>query len=121
VFVLSCVWVAVLRRADHSSKEANRVYKKDYETEEEARAQQRPVESLMNEWTLTNCDYKNYKTFTILLTLQFTVAGTESSQFIFTNGCLATGPNNVIFLSRRYWLVTISHLTHGSKYPHFLD
>jgi hypothetical protein len=45
---LSCVYVAVLRRADHSSKESDRLCKKDYETEEEARAQQRAVESLMN-------------------------------------------------------------------------
>jgi hypothetical protein len=48
VFVLSCVKVAALRRADHSSKESYRLYKKDYETEEEVRAQQRAVESLMN-------------------------------------------------------------------------
>jgi hypothetical protein len=36
LFVLSCVQVAALRRADHSSKESYRLYKKDYETEEEA-------------------------------------------------------------------------------------
>jgi lipopolysaccharide export LptBFGC system permease protein LptF len=35
-----------LRRADHSSKESYRV-KKDYETEKEAKAQQRAVEPLM--------------------------------------------------------------------------
>jgi hypothetical protein len=50
VFVLSCVYVAALRRADHSSKESYRLCKKDYETEEEARAQQRDVEPLMNVW-----------------------------------------------------------------------
>jgi hypothetical protein len=49
VFVLSCVQVAALRRADHSSKESYRLFKKDYETEEEAKAQQRAVESWMNE------------------------------------------------------------------------
>jgi hypothetical protein len=38
-----------LRRADHSSKEFHRLRKKDYETEEETKAQQRAVESLMNE------------------------------------------------------------------------
>jgi hypothetical protein len=51
VFVLSCVYVAVLQRVDHSSKESYRLCKKkDYEIEEEASAQQRAVEPLMNEW-----------------------------------------------------------------------
>jgi hypothetical protein len=45
---LPCVYVAVLRRADHSSKESYCLCKKYYETEEEARAQQRSVEPLMN-------------------------------------------------------------------------
>jgi hypothetical protein len=49
VFVLSCVQVAALRRADHPSKESYRLCKEDYETEEEARVQQRAVEPLMNE------------------------------------------------------------------------
>jgi hypothetical protein len=49
VFVLSCVLVAALRRADHSSKESYRLCKNDYKTEEEATAQQRAVEPLMNE------------------------------------------------------------------------
>jgi hypothetical protein len=43
------VYVAVLRRADHSSKESYRLYKKDYETEEEAKALQMAVGPLMNE------------------------------------------------------------------------
>jgi hypothetical protein len=38
-----------LRRGDHSSKESYRLCKKDYETEEEAGAQQRAVEPVMNE------------------------------------------------------------------------
>jgi hypothetical protein len=38
-FVFSCVQVAALRRADHSSKESYRLCKTDYETEEEVRAQ----------------------------------------------------------------------------------
>jgi hypothetical protein len=50
VFVLSCEYIAALRRADHSSKESYHLCKKDYETEEEARAQQMALEPLMNEW-----------------------------------------------------------------------
>jgi hypothetical protein len=52
VFVLSCVYVEALRRADHSSKESYRLCKKDYETEEEARAKQRgcrTIDERMNE------------------------------------------------------------------------
>jgi hypothetical protein len=49
VFVLSCVLVAGLRRADHSSKESHRLCKNDYETEEEARAQQRAAVPLKND------------------------------------------------------------------------
>jgi hypothetical protein len=48
-FLLSCMQVAALRRADHSSKETYRLCKKDYETEEESRVQQRVVEALMIE------------------------------------------------------------------------
>jgi hypothetical protein len=47
VFVLLSVQVAALRRADHSSKESDCLCKKDYETEEEARVQQRAVTPLM--------------------------------------------------------------------------
>jgi hypothetical protein len=56
VFVLSCVQVAALKRADHSPKESYRLCKNDYETEEEAKTQQRTVESLMNEWLRTEYD-----------------------------------------------------------------
>jgi hypothetical protein len=50
-----CMWVYsvfmfFLRRADHSSKEPYRLCKKDYGTEEEAKTQQRAIESLMKEW-----------------------------------------------------------------------
>jgi hypothetical protein len=38
-----------LRRAEHSSKKSYRLCKKDYETEDEARAQQTAVEPLMKE------------------------------------------------------------------------
>jgi hypothetical protein len=44
-----CVWVAALRLAHHSYKESYQLCKVDYKTEEEARAQRRTVESLMNE------------------------------------------------------------------------
>jgi hypothetical protein len=50
MFVLSCALVAALRRAYPPSKVSYRVHKKDYEIEEEARAQQRAVEPLLNEW-----------------------------------------------------------------------
>jgi hypothetical protein len=50
-WLLSLYWTG-LRRADHSSKESYRLCKEDYETEEEARAQQRAVDSLMDEWIL---------------------------------------------------------------------
>jgi hypothetical protein len=43
------VQVAALRRADPQPKESYLLRKKDYEIEEEARALQRAVESLMNE------------------------------------------------------------------------
>jgi hypothetical protein len=49
VFLLFCVEVAVLPRADPPSKESYRLCKKDYETKEEARAQHRVVEPVMTE------------------------------------------------------------------------
>jgi hypothetical protein len=54
VFVLSCVWVAVLRRADPPSKESYRLCTKlciglQNWKKETAKAQQRAVEPLMNE------------------------------------------------------------------------
>jgi hypothetical protein len=44
-----CRQAVALRRDDSPSKESYRLCKKDYETEEEARAQQRAAEPLMNE------------------------------------------------------------------------
>jgi hypothetical protein len=49
ILYLCCsVYVAALRRADHSSK-VSWLCEKDYETEEEARAQHRAVEPFTNE------------------------------------------------------------------------
>jgi hypothetical protein len=45
----------------------------------------------------------------------------KSSHFVFTIRCLVTDPNDILFCSRRYRLATVSHLTHGFKYPHILD
>jgi hypothetical protein len=50
VFVLSCVYVAALRRADRSSRELYCLCNNDYETKEQVIAQQRAVEAWMNEW-----------------------------------------------------------------------
>jgi hypothetical protein len=47
--LLSFVWVAAFRPADPPFKESYRLSKKDYKTEEEARAQQKAVEPLLNE------------------------------------------------------------------------
>jgi hypothetical protein len=48
-FFCVCVQVEALQRADHPFKESYGLCKNDYGTEEEARAQQRAVEPLMNE------------------------------------------------------------------------
>jgi hypothetical protein len=48
ILCLCCPVYRALRRADHSSKESYLLCKKDYETEEDARDQQRVVEPLMN-------------------------------------------------------------------------
>jgi hypothetical protein len=48
VFVF-CVWVEALQRADRSSKESYRLCKKDYETEEEVRANKKAIELLMTD------------------------------------------------------------------------
>jgi hypothetical protein len=55
VFVLFFMWVAALRRADRSSKESYCLWKKDYEPEEEARAQHgcRAIDE-RNEWMVRN-------------------------------------------------------------------
>jgi hypothetical protein len=50
VFVLPCVLVAAMWRADPPSKESYRLCKKKYKPEKEARAQRRTVVSLMYEW-----------------------------------------------------------------------
>jgi hypothetical protein len=42
------VWVAALRLTDSPSKESYRLCRKNYETEEEARAQRRAVDPLMS-------------------------------------------------------------------------
>jgi hypothetical protein len=48
--MLFCVYVAALRRVDHSSEVSYWLCTKYYVTEEEARAKQRAVVPLMNEW-----------------------------------------------------------------------
>jgi hypothetical protein len=50
-----------------------------------------------------------------LHTSQFTIAHIKSCQFVFTSHCLVTDRNSVLFCSCRYWLATISHLTHRFK------
>jgi hypothetical protein len=50
--------MASLRQADHSSKESYSLYKKDYETEEEVRAQLRTVEPMTNKKGITIMHFK---------------------------------------------------------------
>jgi hypothetical protein len=42
--------VAAIKLLCHSSKESYRLYKNDYETEKQVRAQQKFVDPLMNKW-----------------------------------------------------------------------
>jgi hypothetical protein len=56
VFMLSYVYVAALRLADPPSKESYHLWRKDCDTEIEARAQRRAVEPSMNEWRIENED-----------------------------------------------------------------
>jgi hypothetical protein len=58
VFVLSCDGLIIRPRSP------NRLCKKDYELEEEARAQQRAVESFMKDWI-------NYLIIIIVLLMSF--------------------------------------------------
>jgi hypothetical protein len=59
VFVLSGVQATAFGLADHSSKESYRLWKNEYETEEEARAQQkgcRAIFGCVNEWNSLGTD-----------------------------------------------------------------
>jgi hypothetical protein len=46
LFVLSVVYAAALRQADHKSKDTYRTSKEDYEVEKEARPRQKTIEPL---------------------------------------------------------------------------
>jgi hypothetical protein len=70
--------------------------------------------------TLITSNSSNYNATVNLHILQFTTAHANSSQFIFTSGCLVTYTNNALFCSCCYWLATVSQLTHCSKCPHCL-
>jgi hypothetical protein len=63
-------WMSVyvfMRRADYSSKESYRLCKKDCETEDETRAQQRAVVPLMNKWmSLRSSPFMEFLVFLLL-------------------------------------------------------
>jgi hypothetical protein len=44
-----------------------------------------------------------------------------SSQFVYTSSCLVTDSKNVLLCSPPYRLVTVLHLTQGSKCSHLLE
>jgi hypothetical protein len=73
-----------LRRADLPSKESYRLYKKDYETEEEATVQQRTVEPIMNECCLISMERP------VCPSVSFIRGSTGWISIIFVRGGVAT-------------------------------